>query len=450
MNAQKQETIANSTIKNDSLLSKVPKKVQTNNPEMGSYDQAKLSECRNVILSKANKRQKADFEEIVRLIGNFGEREKGMAILMLAILVKSELFEPAVLKAVKYAAQNCNAVDFCHVAAAVAACGVAPDKEFGNRLNVQRNSVRLLLDMKDEEIVKNALEIKGMLLAESGITTGAGQLIEMSKFLVFVHRRLDLFLHFEDYAGLLGESTVISQDAGANRPYAKYEFAHAIYNIGKDSTVRLNKELGIEYFLRYSPELLKELERNLDKKYNSKKPLLLVTYNKNDWNGSFYIGGRNLDELTKFYKVIVVEVDTEDAFYAKVQQVAEKYGKIDTLMIGGHGDPSSINLGKGSEESKDLDIGDEENLAGIKGYLIEKPTIILESCSTGETENAIGAVISRVLKARLFAPLIPGSLVDFEFDATGRIRDIEYTIPKNEFLNGLITARKDSLKNSQK
>ncbi|MBI5051338.1 hypothetical protein HZC08_01125, partial [Candidatus Micrarchaeota archaeon] len=64
-------------------------------------------------------------------------------------------------------------------------------------------------------------------------------------------------------------------------------FAYGLEVIGREKVLELNYNLGIEYFARYDKEMLLEIGANLDTKRKAGMPLMVVYFNKNDWNGAF-------------------------------------------------------------------------------------------------------------------------------------------------------------------
>ena len=210
-----------------------------------------------------------------------------------------------------------------------------------------------------------------------------------------------------------------------NDPMLYANMAYAIDEIGEEKTARLHAAYGIENFFRYSDDMLKTLVKNLDPANDRDKPLLLVAFNKNDWNGAFYTEGRRLDALRKHYRVIIREMDSEDGFYDAAKTVSANYGRIDTLIIGGHGSPDSIRMGENDEKGK-LDLTDETELASLRSMFKPRPTVVLVSCSTGKDEKAIGGLMSRVWNARLFAPRDPANVSEYSFDSEGQL-NVTYT-----------------------
>ena len=157
----------------------------------------------------------------------------------------------------------------------------------------------------------------------------------------------------------------------------------------------------------------------------TKKPVLLVTANKNDPIGAFSDLGVTLEDLTKHYRLIITETDSEDGFYDIVPAIANKYGEIDTLIIAGHGAPTSILLGEKSDKGR-LDLTDEDHLESLKYYFGQHSKVILAACSSGVDERSVGALISRALNVALIAPTKNVQVPSYDLDQEGRIVDVKY------------------------
>jgi hypothetical protein len=243
----------------------------------------------------------------------------------------------------------------------------------------------------------------------------------------------------------------LAKSLGAHytNPAVCLNFSYALKAIGEEKTRSLYKKAGMEYFARYHKEVLDEAYRNLDPKHNKDKPVLLVSGSKNEWAGISYLGGQLLGVLTRYYKLMIVEVDSKDAFYDAVKRVGGgkvdgKPRKIDTWIVAGHEKNGSILFGPDTEKGR-LGVKDKEGLRALKGFFVDEPLVLLESCSTGASAQGIGAAMSENLAARLFAPA--GISVGLpEFDGAGRILDVNYfayipgmslfEVEKREFVRG--------------
>src|SRR3989338_1542739 len=211
-------------------------------------------------------------------------------------------------------------------------------------------------------------------------------------------------------------------------------FTYGIMKLGKKKVTELYKNFGIGYFIRYSDKLLDEMYNRIEDKQTSEKPVLLVAHNKDDKNGAFYHDSEKLETLTKYYRIVVVEVSTEDAFYDSVAGVARDYGQIDTMIIGGHGAIDSILLDGRHGEKGNLDLTDKQELSKLRKYFVDDPTMILESCFTGAKGDSMGEMMSDVWNAHLFAPEIEAAVKRYILQEDGKILSVEYTVMSTEYL----------------
>ena len=184
----------------------------------------------------------------------------------------------------------------------------------------------------------------------------------------------------------------------------------------------LRDEFGIRNFGRYPRELLiKQFdEMETQQRYG------IVISAKTDHNGGFL---NSLDWIRTLYKELedlnppcamrIVEVDgkkTLGRFYA---QFDHKYGQANKLSYGiyqGHGTITSIELNaKAAPEDSEINISDLTDplrMHYLRQYYINhksRPTIILNSCSTGAT-NGIGKEIEARGHVILMAPSKPSPI----------------------------------------
>ncbi len=202
--------------------------------------------------------------------------------------------------------------------------------------------------------------------------------------------------------------------------------AYALATIGEERAKELNSYFGIEYFARYSAETLEILHANIHPRHQAEKPLLLAVFNKNDGNGAFYSEGQELEQLTKYYRLLVVEVDTEDKFYGFIADIPASYGRISALIIGGHGKPEEVLMGADTEKGK-IDLTDISELETVRASFIANLIVILVSCSTGSNPKSLSAMLSKAWNARSFAPRIPSSKTHYHLLKSGKISTVSYS-----------------------
>ena len=120
----------------------------------------------------------------------------------------------------------------------------------------------------------------------------------------------------------------------------------------------------------------------------------------------------------------------------RIGEIAGRYGRISTLVVGGHGEAGAIQLGDASETGR-IDLSDHDELLALRDKFASRPLIILVSCSTGESEKAIGAEISRDLGAELYAPTVPSSGTTYNLRPDGTISSVTYNVETRSFVNGI-------------
>lgn len=228
-----------------------------------------------------------------------------------------------------------------------------------------------------------------------------------------------------------------------------FSYALNVFEDDKNATKeekikKLTDERGIIYFARYSEKMLNQIYSSLDPDHKKDRPVAYAAFNQNDWNKSFYWKYDDLDKLLKYYNVIIYEMDSEDKFYDSVKETAEKHGRIDSLVIAGHGQAKEVNLGSGSGEASDIDTGDEKELGALNLYLVDEPTVILIACSSGHTNESIGAKLSDIWYATVWAPDEPTSLKNISTYKNGKIKGVKYYDKlTNKFENGVMVLKRD-------
>ena len=242
--------------------------------------------------------------------------------------------------------------------------------------------------------------------------------------------------HPQGFDGIYLEGKRLAQKLGARNCVATWlNFAFANAEVGPEMTTRMYGELGIEYFTRYSgrewynypdgPTTLKIIANSLEKKYS--RPVFLMATAKSDWNGAFGQMKYHDRDFEKNHHILAVEADSDIELLERIKQVADNHGKIDILLLSGHGSPSSIRIGNRENGLSELSSRDHKKLEEVGYAFSSEPTIILNSCSTGAwKKGGIAHVVSKALKARVIAPKKPTGILDLEYDPnSGRI-EVEY------------------------
>jgi len=191
-------------------------------------------------------------------------------------------------------------------------------------------------------------------------------------------------------------------------------FSQATTEIGAPLIEKLYREFGIEYFGRYTgiglsaanqASLLRVIAAN-SLLENDPKPVLLVATNQYDHNGAFgYMGLYKYEDFQNDFKILAVEGRSDKKLIQRILHVGTAHGKIKFLVLGGHGNPTRITLGKGPGAHRAIDTRDKKLLRRIRPVLADNAKIILNSCKTGAWANrGIGHCISKNCGAETFAP----------------------------------------------
>ncbi len=202
--------------------------------------------------------------------------------------------------------------------------------------------------------------------------------------------------------------------------------------IGEKEALELHERFGIEEFDRYPKGVLESMYANLGRQ--AARPPILHVVARSDYSGAVYdyIGWVfKLDH----YKAFIAEAESVVDLRSRVRYTAETYGRIESMVLGGHGEKDRIQLGY-KENGGILTLRDENDIAQLKPYFVSNPTIVIDACSTGEDEMAIAAMFSRALDATAFAPVAVAEFRGCEVDDQGRITGARFDVPTAKFVSG--------------
>ncbi|MBI5227513.1 hypothetical protein HY988_02895 [Candidatus Micrarchaeota archaeon] len=214
-------------------------------------------------------------------------------------------------------------------------------------------------------------------------------------------------------------------------PETCLNLGYGINAIGERKVVALHKNNGIEYFLRYTKAMLEAseiLEKGKMKQDVKKgKPVQILSAATEDYNGSFYEDKDKLDAL-KFSDLVIMESRTKKELYEKIELFNEESGKkISGISFLAHGTEDSMVLSVTSE----LVLGDKEDLVKLRDAFIDKPTVVLISCSTGKHIGSIGGMFADAWNAKVFAPEEDAALEALELE-NERIVKVRYVGMKDD------------------
>lgn len=206
---------------------------------------------------------------------------------------------------------------------------------------------------------------------------------------------------------------------------------------------------------RFQQELI---ENRLAPREGDKRPVAVVAYPVEDWNGQFFGRTEDLVGLTNRYRVMFYQVGTDQAFVSAVSD-ATSHKPADLVVIGGHGesaltafgadDPAKLpermraqldspktsprvrqrimdRIAKLNEESY-LDLSDRAQLETVANRVAKGGSILLISCSTGkggaEATNLANFLHEIFPQARVDAPTESVPNLGVKLDAKGYYAD---------------------------
>jgi hypothetical protein len=191
----------------------------------------------------------------------------------------------------------------------------------------------------------------------------------------------------------------------------------------------LFSEFNIKEFRRYSNEVLIEQfdKRNVDLPYG------VVLYTNQDHNQAFDTKAHVIKSLLEQGRahnlgLRVLEFDSKYELMKNMAKLDARYGKenkISYLLLGAHGEEESFQTTYTEEVLKDDFEG--KGVKKIQEFFVEKPEIVLASCSTG-APNGIAQKISETYGATVHAPDIPTSVdtITMFFEGTKPILSVKY------------------------
>lgn len=181
--------------------------------------------------------------------------------------------------------------------------------------------------------------------------------------------------------------------------------------------------------MRYPYIIIRELLREkADPDYKKHASVALIVFNQSDWNAAFATAERSYwrSIVDAGFKVELFEAKTDVELSRRVAEVGQGKGKINFMLLGGHGGQTSLGLG-GQGSSGTLDTMDGLMIAAWKPHLADQVQIGLDACLNGLTSKGVRSnaeVITEALEgkhARLFATPIESSLDDIIFGGTGKV-----------------------------
>lgn len=176
------------------------------------------------------------------------------------------------------------------------------------------------------------------------------------------------------------------------------------------------------------------LRNRLDPDPEDDRPVAVVISPRVDSNGAFRDNANNLHRLSRAYRVMYYEVETDTDVVAAVKN-AHQLGPIELLVLGGHGSRDQINLGANIvplwlNEKYYFDNGDIDEMAQIRRHLAPGAHIVTDSCLGGEgrerADNLANALHKAFPEQHIWAATISTNN-NFIFDENGKFIEPGYT-----------------------
>ncbi|MDP3639709.1 MAG: hypothetical protein Q8R53_00715 [Nanoarchaeota archaeon] len=234
------------------------------------------------------------------------------------------------------------------------------------------------------------------------------------------------------------------------RTGAVYEyFLRDLTSKSAERVFQRGREQGITHFDRYFMNHnfpLEECTLEAIAKASPEKPLAVIIHNKNDKTEAFS-NARYITELLRVldhYSVCLFETDNRTEAFRDIERAATAgKKKISLLILGGHGDPYSLNLGETAapddenDEMKHLEREQERYLSALDGarfaemekYISPDGKIVLVSCSTGAKiangKNLAEVISEAIPHATVYAPQEDTHLDTFVFQG-GELADVVF------------------------
>ncbi|MFA5929614.1 MAG: hypothetical protein WC861_01920 [Candidatus Micrarchaeia archaeon] len=160
----------------------------------------------------------------------------------------------------------------------------------------------------------------------------------------------------------------------------------------------LYEKQGVRNFGRYEADFLAAQFDKMGKR-QGEKPLLLVVYPEGDHSGAFMHYFDDIAKLEKDFDVRLTEAGTAYGAGRRVVDIGSKYGEINTMILGGHGDGQMIDLGKGVVSAEMISAGPD-----FSRYFADAPSFVTISCLGGIKGGPAEAAHNRYQNATTYGP----------------------------------------------
>ncbi|HSI04946.1 MAG: hypothetical protein ACAI38_07735 [Myxococcota bacterium] len=186
------------------------------------------------------------------------------------------------------------------------------------------------------------------------------------------------------------------------------------------------RQTGLSFVSRVHPDVLAAM---LDHR-NRERPLAVFVVPSTDHNRVFDDIADVQPALLAYYDVRVIEAGRDEELVDRALRQMSGGRRISLLVIGGHGSPDSIRLGRGSDQRDTIDVGDGQLLARLRPALAPEAAVVLSSCSTGREEGrnapSVARVIARHIGTRVFAPDQDSAITGIDV-TEGRVTGVRFS-----------------------
>ncbi|MBX7137232.1 MAG: hypothetical protein K1X83_04540 [Oligoflexia bacterium] len=231
--------------------------------------------------------------------------------------------------------------------------------------------------------------------------------------------------------GLLKGLALLAEDSRGSRRHEIESYTRALASCA---------ELKITQPFRFKPDdLIAIVNERLRPDPLDRRPVMLVTMARDDYNGFLFGFSEKLHELMPHYRVRYFEASDDPELLEVLSSNTEESNQAEIVIMAGHGKKRLMRLGSGTEESQFFDLGDADRFRAANAGRCLKPggTVYLVSCAVGTGANFEGEADNLVNCTRTIFPHAAAGHVIGARDSTwirkleiardGRLKDIRFS-----------------------
>jgi len=221
--------------------------------------------------------------------------------------------------------------------------------------------------------------------------------------------------------------------------------------------IERGQKIGIDYPLRFKPDVRKVLFQNLENPIADERPLAVLVFNKSDSNGAFGSQSNFVKDLIAHnYRVLYCEANSDVDAIKQLRKVSIDAGvgnaqKAQLIVWAGHGSFDAIEYGEGSNDASRLDLTDEDLMQFATECLYEGGQVLDISCSNGagrDSKDNMGNLMRRVFpqaaKGGIFTSENDSYLSGWTFDNNNRIEYVDFNGKGTYYSNVILSNRPQS------